>query len=156
MKATAQTIENCYMNSRFKASEEAHLIQTVQEKLTTASFRNVWDRLSLVYGDNVCQIDDYLTVDENAATSSIMTGEKIINAVQNATENVSDNDQDDEDENENEEQPKVRLTNVYSALRTLRIYGLQMQNHAMEDVKNPCEIVLLRISQNNLKQKKLT
>ena len=100
------------------------------------------------------QIDDYLAVDENAVTSSIMADEEMINAVQNATENASDNDQDDE--NENEKQPKVRLTDAYRALRTLRIYGLHMQNHAMEDVTNQCEKVLLKISKNNLKQKKLT
>ena len=68
----------------------------------------------------MCQIDGYLAVDEIAATSSIMTDEEIINAVQNATENASDNDQDDE--NENEEQPKVRLADVYSALRTSYIW----------------------------------
>ena len=110
--------------------------------------------MSLVYGDSVCQIDDYLAVDKNAATSSIITDGEIINAVQNATRNASDNDQDDDDENE--EQPKVRLADAYSALRTLRIYGLQMQNHAVEDVTNQCENVLLGIGQNNLKQKKLT
>ena len=79
-----------------------------------------------------------------------MTDEEIINAVQNEKENASDNDQDDEDDNE--ELPKVRLADAYSALG---IYGLQMQNHAMEDVKNQCKHVLLGISQNNLKQKKL-
>ena len=104
----------------------------MQEEISTASFRNILDRLSLVYGDNVCQIDEYLAVDENAATSFIMTNEEIINALQNATENASNNDQDDEDENE--EQSKVRLADVYSAFFTLRMYGLQMQNHAMEDV----------------------
>ena len=93
-----------------------------------------------VYGDSVCQLDDYLAVDENAATLFIMTYEEIINAVQNATGNARDNDQDDEDENE--KQPKVRLADAYSALRTLRIYGLQMQNHAMEDVTDQCEDVL--------------
>ena len=113
------------MNARFKASEEAHLIQTVQEEISNASFKNIWDRLSLVYGDSVCQIDDYLAVDENAAISSIMTDEEIINAVQNATRNACDNDQGDEDE----KQPKVRLVDAYPALRTLRIYGLQ--NHAI-------------------------
>ena len=83
-----------------------------------------------------------------------MTDEEIINTVQNATGNARDKDQNDEDENG--EQPKVRLAFAYSALRTLRIYDLQMQNHAMEDVTNQCEDVLLGISQNNLKQKKLT
>ena len=71
-----------------------------------ATFKNIWDRLSLVYGDSVCQIDDYLVVDENAA----ITDEEIINAVQNATGNASDNDQDYEDENE--EQPKIRLADA--------------------------------------------
>ena len=99
----------------------------------------------------MCQIDDYLAIDENAATPSIVKDEEIINALQNATENASDNDQDNEDENE--EQPKVRLADAYSALR---IYGLQMQNHAMKDVTNQCKDVFLGISQNNLKQKKLT
>ena len=61
------------------------------------------------------------TIDENAATSFIMTNEEINNAVQNATGNASDNDQDDD---ENEEQPKVRLADAYSALGTLPIYGL--------------------------------
>ena len=98
----------------------------------------------------VCARLTTLAVDENAATSSIMTGEEIINAVQNVTGNASDNDRDDE------KQPKVRLADAYSALRTLRIYDLQMQNHAMEDVKNQCEDVFLGISQNNLKRKKLT
>ena len=79
-------------NARFKASEETHLTQTVQKEISTASFKNIWDRLTLVYGDRVCRIDDYLAVDENATTSSIMTDEEIINAVQNATKNVSDND----------------------------------------------------------------
>ena len=48
-----------------------------------------------------------------------MTDEEIINAVQNATGIASDNDQDAEDENE--EQPKVRLADAYSALRTLPV-----------------------------------
>ena len=113
MKLTVQTIATCYINARFKASEEAHLTQTLQEEISTASFRNIWDRLSLVYGDSVCQIDDYLVVNENAAASSIMTDEEIINA----TSNASDNDKDDEDENE--EQPKIRLADAYSVLRTL-------------------------------------
>ena len=130
------------------------MTQTVQEEISTASFGNIWDRLSVVYGDSVGQIDDYLGVDENATTSSIITDEEIINAVQNATGNASNNDQDDEDENE--EQPKVRLADAYLVLRTLRIYGLQRQNHAMEDVTNQCKDVFLAISQNNLKQKKLT
>ena len=69
------------MNARFKASEEAYLTQTLQEEISAASFRNIWDQLSLFYGDSVCQIDDYLAVDENAATSFIMTYEEIINAV---------------------------------------------------------------------------
>ena len=151
MKVTAQTIANYSIKARFKASEEAHLTQTVQEEISTASFRNIWDQLSLVNGDSLCQLDDYLAVDENAATSSIMTDEEIINAAQNATGNVSDNDQDDDDENE--EKPKVRPVDAYSALR---IYGLQMQNHAMENVTNQCEDVLLGVSQNNFAQKKIT
>ena len=40
MKVTAQTIANCHMNARFKASEEAHLNQTVQEEISTASLRS--------------------------------------------------------------------------------------------------------------------
>ena len=74
-------------------------------------------------------------------------------AVQNATGNASDNGQDDEDKHE--EQPKVRLADAYSALNTLRIYGMQMQNHAMEDVTDQYEDVLLRISRKQSQAEKV-
>ena len=128
--------------------------------------RNIWDRLRTLYGESVPNdMTEYSSVDYNAETAPLLDDVQTIAMVPSGSDiddvesiGPSFNVTDIADENEGQGdvvEETVKLSDALSALRTLRLYGLQ-KCAELEPIGDQIEAVLLRQSVKMATQSKIT
>ena len=161
---TPRTITNCYRKAGFvlvNQTDEANPDSVSNEPAEnepedTDEFRNIWTRLREVYGDCVPRaVDDYTSVDDLAQTSAELNDDDIVQVVRDPSLEGNLSDEDDDDQMELEA-PAPKLAEAYSALRTLRYYGLGVESTEMENLTHRMESLLMHQSQQAMVQKRIT
>ena len=118
--------------------------------------RNIWHRLRTLYGESVPNdITEQLSVDYNAETAPLLDDDQIIAMVHSGSD-IGDVESGDENEGQGDVVDEtVKLSDALSALRTLRLYGLQ-KCAELEPIGDQIEAVLLRQSVKMATQSKIT
>lgn len=169
-RVTAKTIENCYRKAGFERpaeiaddvgtddqvrDEAPEVVEDTSEEEVT-NFRNIWSRLRDLFGEAVpSNPDDYLSVDDNVETVQELTDEQIVEVVRDPSAEEGLLRDEEEDEQMDVEKPPPELNDAYSALRTLRYYGLAACPE-LEDLADQMETLLLKQSQLSMHQTKIT
>ena len=163
-----QTVANCFKKAGFIV-KKTYVLENQLEG-TCTSWKNsesreedllysVWDGLKQIYGNRVPDdTNDYIAVDDKIETSPHLTDKQIVQVVMDSV--VEGEKDTDEEENEsqftNEEKPILKLSDAYTAMRTLHRYGLGCSCPAMEDIIFQLEDILMNQSLKCLRQSKIT
>jgi hypothetical protein len=146
---TPSTIQNCYRKAGFRREDLGEQPEVEDDEFVTP-FRNVWDRLRDVYGDAVPQdLDDYIDADRVTETSVSLTDAEIVEHINNP--GCDKNMSDEEDDNAS----PVTIRDAYTAVRTLRVFGLKQGIDDIEDWMDNIETALMKRS-DSLRQTKIT
>ena len=168
-RVKVQTVASCFKQADF--SEEACFSAESQLKVASTSsvnpksqeiisLQNIWHRLKEIYSHCVQnEMSDYIAVDDKIETSPNLTDTQINQVVMDPVVG-GEIDTDEEEENENqiivEENPILKLSDAYVAMRTLQRYGLGCSCPGMEDIVFQLEETLNDQSLKCLRQSKIT
>ena len=127
-EVTAITIQNCFKKAGFLMQDDAdedednYVEQAAHDD--TLTMREVWDTIAI----DGASLEDYITADENVATTGVLTEDDIIVSVQSTDISPSDLQEEFDDDNDNCGQELMPPTSEEAkmAVGTLRAYILFM------------------------------
>ena len=124
-----QTIQNCYRKAGFEKYPDQPSDTDDDAMEDETHLRIIWDALRTQYGDAMCDMETYVSIDDDAPVSAELTDEEIVESIKKPESVTEDGSADDNDEAETEVNngTPVTLNEAYKAVRNLRLYGLRYE-----------------------------
>jgi len=109
---------------------------------TEGDIRNLWNSLRSVYGDKMCNLDEYIECDNVHDTTHQLTDEQIVDQIQNPAADPDDWGRDENTEVEEAEQPK---TYPWKNIREiLKLFELSSVSTELDELHHKPSWILLK------------
>ncbi|XP_030607758.1 tigger transposable element-derived protein 4-like isoform X1 [Archocentrus centrarchus] len=144
------------------SDDKVHCLQVEEQDDSEVPFRNIWTRLSEIFGEGLTTLDEYVDVDRgDGNVHHVMTDNEIVEEVlarHGASVEIGDDEERDDDGDKNTSQqpdvPSVKLT--YDAIDVIRRFALSMaESPEVVDAlafAQKMETLLLKETPNQLKK----